>query len=586
MAKSRRKRKRADRGMVVFCSVLVLLLVVVVALLFASLVEKRRGDDKTALAQGTVAPLQSPVETQCPTPSPTPVITATPEPTPGPGSWEIARVVSQADPDGQEKLTIDTRVYREDTLLEKGEYAAEEPIFFGTGDEYTQLEGITTFRGSNYRDRASYGSIGGAPSQLKIVWSARVGEIDEWSGVGWTGQSSIVRWPSETVQIMNIYPEKKAKPGLTEVIYATLDGKIYFLDLEDGTPTRDPINIGAPIKGSLTVDPRGYPLLYCGQGIDEVNGHDVEIGTRVFSLIDGSVLHFIDGRDSKAIRRWYAFDCSPLVDAETDTLLQLGENAIVYLVKLNTKYDPVAGTISIDPETVRYLFKTNVSKRPGMENSLAIYNHYAYFGDNSGFIQCLDLNTLTPQWIAYSGDDIDSTMVIEEEAANQVAIYTANELDLRGNSGNIQIAKFDALTGEQLWEYEVYCKTYGDTNGGAFATPALGKGSLNAMIYFSIARTEDGGTLFALEKQTGNLVWKRDLKKFGWSSPVCVYDDSGKGYVIVGNSAGYLKLLDGLSGELICEVDVGSNMEGSPTVFDDTLVIGTRGNRILGIKIQ
>ena len=45
--------------MVVFCSVLVLLLVVVVALLFASLVEKRRGDDKTALAQGTVAPLQS-----------------------------------------------------------------------------------------------------------------------------------------------------------------------------------------------------------------------------------------------------------------------------------------------------------------------------------------------------------------------------------------------------------------------------------------------------------------------------------------------------------------------------------------------
>ena len=142
------------------------------------------------------------------------------------------------------------------------------------------------------------------------------------------------------------------------------------------------------------------------------------------------------------------------------------------------------------------------------------------------------------------------------------------------------------MTGEQLWEYEVYCKTYGDTNGGAFATPAVGKGSLNAMIYFSIARTEDGGTLFALEKQTGNLVWKRDLKKFGWSSPVCVYDDSGKGYVIVGNSAGYLKLLDGLSGELICEVDVGSNMEGSPTVFDDTLVIGTRGNRILGIKIQ
>ena len=84
---------------------------------------------------------------------------------------------------------------------------------------------------------------------------------------GWTGQCAIVRWPEEVVRIMNVREEKKGGP-LTEVIYATLDGRVYFLDLYDGQATRPAINIGAPIKGSVTVDPRGYPLLYVGQGID------------------------------------------------------------------------------------------------------------------------------------------------------------------------------------------------------------------------------------------------------------------------------------------------------------------------------
>jgi len=62
--------------------------------------------------------------------------------------------------------------------------------------------------------------------------------------VGWTGQPSIVRWDDSTKNAMNINPQKKSKKGLTEVIYATMDGKIYFLDLEDGKPAREPINIG------------------------------------------------------------------------------------------------------------------------------------------------------------------------------------------------------------------------------------------------------------------------------------------------------------------------------------------------------
>ncbi len=583
--KNRKKTSGVERGSIVFGTLIIVLLVAMLALILNGMLKYSKAvkNRREASGQEVEADDGSSVMEVVPTYTPAP----TPTPMPQSGAWQVGEIASSAVPNSTQKLQIITRVYdKNGTLLDDGAYAAEEQIRFGTADEYSQLEGITTFRGNHYRDTASVGSIGGAPSGLSIDWSVRIGEIDEWSGVGWTGQCAIVRWPSETVQIMNIYPEKKQKADLVEIIYATLDGNIYFLDLDDGSYTRDPIKVGAPIKGSVTVDPRGYPLLYCGQGIEEVHGNDVPIGTRIFSLIDGSVLYFLDGHDPLTFRKWYAFDCSPLVDGDTDTMILLGENAITYIVKLNTTYDPQAGTISIRPEITRYLFKTDVSTRPGMENSMVIYNHYVYFPDNSGFLQCLDLDTLQPLWVAYVDDDTDSTPMIEEEEPGHVALYTGCELDLRGSNGNIYIRKFDALTGEELWKQSVYCRTNGDTDGGAFATPAMGKGSLGDLVYFMIARTEDGGTLYALNKHTGEVAWTRNMKKHSWSSPVCVYDDTGRGYVFASNSAGYLKLMDGLTGEFVCEINVDANIEGSPVVWNDTLVVGTRGNRILGIKIR
>ena len=46
------------------------------------------------------------------------------------------------------------------------------------------------------------------------------------------------------------------------------------------------------------------------------------------------------------------FDSSALVDAATDTLIYPGENGILYLIKLNTSYDPEAGTLSINPDHI------------------------------------------------------------------------------------------------------------------------------------------------------------------------------------------------------------------------------------------
>jgi outer membrane protein assembly factor BamB len=465
-------------------------------------------------------------------------------------------------------------------------YAREAPISFGTSDDFTVLEGITTFRGSNYRDRASWGTIGAEPTKMTYKWATTIGGLDKWTGVGWTGQCAIVRWPEETKRVMNLYPDKKAKEDLVEVIYATLDGHIYFLDLDDGSATRDPINVGAPIKGSLSVDPRGYPLLYCGQGIPEVHGKSVPIGTRIFSLIDGSVLFFLDGRDKDAHRHWYAFDASPLIDGAADTMLQPGENGIFYTVKLNTCYDPDAGTVSVDPEVVKYIYSSNVSTRPGTENSVAVYNHYAYFADNSGLLQCVDVNTMKLLWAGDMGDDTDSTIVLAPEADGIVALYTANELDLRGPSGDCAVRKVNALTGEPIWTVKEAVKRRNDANGGAFATPALGIGSLEKYLYIQVARTEDGGTLLCIEKSTGNVAWRRSLKSYGWSSPVCVYADTGRGYVVVASSSGQMRLIDGLTGDLVCDIDMKANVEGSPAVFGNTLVVGTRGKKIVAVSFE
>ena len=494
---------------------------------------------------------------------------------------EIAESARPDDPD----YGFEQRIVANGELLETA-YAREDPISMGPGSEYAQVEGIVTFRGNNYRDTAAYGTVPNDASGLEIVWSKEIGGIDKWRGVGWTGQASIVRWPEATRRVMNINAEKKAKDGLCEVIYGTLDGKIYFLDLDDGKETRDPIVTPSSIKGSVSVDPRGLPLLYCGQGIPEVNGKEVEIGTRIFSLIDQSRLFFLDGRDPFALRKWYAFDCSPLVDANSDTLIQLGENGIVYTIRLNSQFDAQAGTIAIDPAVDRMVYKSAVTTRPGMENSPSVYDHYAYYTDNSGLLTCLDLNTLEPVWLGDVGDDTDASLALEEDE-DGVWLYTVCELDLNGLEGNVYCRRFNALTGEEMWKIGVPCYRYSkDVEAGGFASPALGKGTLHELVYFNIARVPGGGgRLGAINKRTGDVVWQISTGGYSWSSPVCVYDENGRGYILFCNSNGILRMCDGLTGEEITQIELGENVEGSPAVFGDMLVIGTWGRQIFGVRI-
>lgn len=240
------------------------------------------------------------------------------------------------------------------TLSNNKKYRAKQEISFEQGSEYTAANGIVTFRGNNFRDNPVWGTADFAENKLKSDWTYQTGKLTSqgktWTGSGWTGQPLVVKWPRATKQVMNMHSWAKEDDSLVEVIYACLDGHIYFLDMKTGRQTRDTLDIGYTFKGAGALDPRGYPIMYVGSGYNSSKGK-----SRVFviSLIDGNVLYTFGDSDPFSLRGSLSFfDSSALVDAETDTLIYPGENGILYLIHLGTNYDEAQGTLSINPDRI------------------------------------------------------------------------------------------------------------------------------------------------------------------------------------------------------------------------------------------
>ena len=304
----------------------VLMLIVPVILLVILIIVYRQFNIENGSKANNITPVATP--TSEPTQMPTPTLTPTPEPTPSPTpSPTPAPVSEQAGNTSGDKVKY--QVFSGTTAVTN--YQSTDQIVFGNPETYSTLEGITTFRGNNYRNTAAYGSRKVVEKKLEIVWTSdEIPLIDgQWPGVGWTGQPLIVRWPENVRKVMNLYPEYKEK-DFVEVIQGTLGGIIYFLDLETGKPTRPSIDIGFPIKGTPTVDPRGYPILYTGMGINSLkSGKTGPWKYRIFSLIDNSEIFSIPGKDPNISRTWGAFDSSGLVHAETDTLFSVEKRSFV-----------------------------------------------------------------------------------------------------------------------------------------------------------------------------------------------------------------------------------------------------------------
>ena len=559
-------------------------IVIFVALLAVLVMVVMRGVAANKALEETA---ESPTVTVQPTPTPTP------EPTPTPVGLPDFKPHS-VDGTEPERLISSTAIMVDGEVVE--EYESDYEINFDLPERYTELEGIVTFRGDNFRSGAAYGTAAVSSKTLTKVWSKSTSGLSDtdgtyWSGSGWTGQPLVVKWPEATRKnISAMYDWAREKEGLVEVIYATLDGHVYFYELTSGEYTRDPLNLGFNYKGAGALDPRGYPILYVGSGVDSVNGRS---RVKVVNLIDNSVMFEFGHNETFANRGWHMFDSSPLVSAETDQLIYPGENRILYIIHLNTKYNEQTGELSVDPDNIVKWKYNGVRSGSrywlGVESSAAIINNYIFLADNGGNLMCLDLNTLKLVWVQDVLDDTNCSPVVDiEDGHPYIYISTSFHYGWRSYStAAIPIFKIDAETGEIVWRTDYTCYTVQDLSGGVQGTIAVGKNKLSDMIFVPVARTPgaSSGTLAALKKDTGEVVWEKETSMYSWSSPVDFYDADGNGYLLYCNSGFNMFLIDGKTGEQLDYMNLGGNIEASPAMYGNYAVVGTRAMRTYCIQV-
>ena len=473
------------------------------------------------------------------------------------------------------------------------DYRPTAPVAFGDPATYTDVPGVLTFRGNNARTAPAYGTADVQQRKLQVVWTQDTGEVrgdgSYWPGAGWTGQPLLVHWPEATRQAMGYASEFADDADFTEVIYPTFSGVIYRLDLATGKQTRDPIDTGCGYKGTGSIDPRGYPLLYAGQGLDDMDGTPCPFQYRIFDLIQNKQVAGWNGHDTGAPRQeWGAFDSSALVNAASDTLFEPAENGLIYKVKLNASFDAAAKTVSVAPELTKLEYATAISKKHGIESSAVAYRNLMFAADNDGNLICWDADTLQVLWARELGDDTDASLVLDQSPEG-VFLYTGNEVDARSESSQFvtNLRKIDALTGKLVWQYDVPAVREQPNNGGLLGSPLLGTGQISDLIIFNVAKTTNHteGDLIALDRTTGKLVWKRHLKRYSWSSPVQINATDGTAYAVVTDSGGTMHLFDPNTGEDLDTLSLGKNTEASPAVYGNMLVVASYAKRIWGIKL-
>ncbi len=476
-------------------------------------------------------------------------------------------------------------------------YVPAGPVAFGDPSTYTKVPGVLTFRGNNYRNAPAYGTADITNKKLEIAWTHDTGDVKAegsyWAGAGWTGQPLMVNWPTLTKSAMGLDPAQVQDKNFVEVLYPVVDGKVYRMDLATGKDTKPPIDTGFAFKGTGSVDPRGYPLLYSGMGLNENGDNKGEWRYRIFDLIQNKEVDGWSGTDPSAPREWGAFDSSALVNAASDTLMEPAENGLIYKAKLNATFNPVAKTVSVKPELTKLRYDTgDPNARHGIEGSAAAYRNLMYAPDNDGNIICWDATTMQVVWVFPTGDDTDATIVLEDTPDGPF-IYTGNEFDKRGEgdagakSGPVTFRKINALTGKEVWKWEINAQ-YNVVNGGMMATPALGFGEVSDLVFVTMARTasDKQGDLVALDKKTGQVVWQRTMGAFSWSSPLLIQGSDGHVYGIQGDSSGLLHLFDPNTGKDFSTLQLEKNIEASPAVYNNMLVVGTYAKKLYGIRIS
>jgi outer membrane protein assembly factor BamB len=456
-----------------------------------------------------------------------------------------------------------------------GPYANDNDDFGGWVDPASSghpwssdVDGLLTFRGNPTR---SYYGGGPLPATPEILWSVPPeggfcgessvgGQAKTWCGTGWTGQPSVWEDPDT---------------DRTWVAFGAYDKNVHFLDADDGSDIIPPFDIGDIVKGSVTRDPDGFPLLYSGSRADfHIIATDREQPESLWS---------IDAEDVQPTLWNDDWDSSPLVI--DDYLFEGGENAQFIIVKLNREMG-ADGLVTVSPEVVfnapgwdeELLSDLSGSGSRGedvsIENSLVVVGDTLYFTNSGGLVQGWDISGLadgTPPertFRFWSGDDTDASLVADAEGM----LYFGQQVERASSSTRSQevgqLVKLDPSKPDDPIVWSI-----ADDNG-IWATPGLADGIV-------IAPT-DSGRIIGADAETGEILWEKQLPGPTWSSPVIVDD-----VWVQGDCNGVLHGFD-LSDPRVdppelWSVQLEGCVESTPAVWDGRIYVGARGGRFYAL---
>lgn len=484
---------------------------------------------------------------------------------------------------------------------EKSEgYVRGETVSMGDPLEYTAQGGLLTYRGGPLRQNGAYGTVEVADEELVVQRSIRTTALDgKHMGYGYGSQPLIVKWYKNIREIMNMTDEAKATTAMKEVICPANDGRIYFFDLDTQTYSREPINVGYPMRATASINPYGYPLLYVGQTEEKLADYEGIIGMRVYNLIDQSLAAFVPGKNPQAIGGSGAISSSALVEANSDTLLYTTDNGMVNAVSMNTEFDLENASISVNPELTAYAYETSLknAKERELPSGVAAYGDYVFFGDKAGSIQCVDVNTMNAVWAVDMGDSVVAPVALETGEDGEVYLYAGNIVNKRAKSTPISLVKLNALTGETIWTCQSEIKgKYASKPAkegiyaGSMGAPIVGQGDISDLVIFNVNNVVDGDShyavVYALDKLTGEEVWSQPIDVQSISSPIALYQPDGKSYLVMGDDNGTLRLMDGYTGTTIHTVNLGSPIQASPAAYGNEIVVGTTGGMLYFVELK
>lgn len=432
------------------------------------------------------------------------------------------------------------------------------PAVAGVGEPYGAVEGITMFRGNPTRTwygtgplpDSAPGAIWTYPESTMCGTSVVAGESRLWCGTGWTGQPVVWERPD----------------GITELIFGAYDKAVHFVDAATGVATRQPFLTGDIIKGSVSLDPDGFPLLYTGSRDNKLRiiALDREPVVELWSL-DASAVAGVWNND---------WDGNPLIS--DGVLYEGGENSWFFAIELNRSRDS-DGLVTVEPEILLQMpgwtdeLISEVGSNVSIESSVVKAGDRVYFANSGGRIVGLDVSDIRSGTVPvvfdyWAGDDIDATLVADADGM----IYAAIELERRTQrSAEVgQLIKLDPFTtGEpRVWGVEVPALELGD--GGIWATPALGETHLYV--------TTHTGELLTVDLAGGEVSSRIDVGPHAWSSPVLVDGDLLVATCETAELRRY-SLADPARPELLWSVPSARGcIESTPAVWDGVIYVGSR----------